>query len=121
MSFKKDARYYYDEIQKLLDMYRGDGGQTQWGYVCRDLFNINNPVVSEEDLKNECADYNGQKTENAAWTFSLYIMAWLLYDLKMKTHWNSFPICQTHRGFCLSALSNFRRLLKSDISSIVNL
>jgi len=82
---KKNARYYYDEVQKLLDLYKTDDAQVDWWPVCRDLFDTNNPVILEQDLKNECADYCGRKTENSAWTFSLYIMAWTLYNFKMKT------------------------------------
>jgi hypothetical protein len=82
---KKNARYYYGEIQKLLDKYKTDDGQVEWGFVCRDLFNMDNPVISEQDLENDCADYSGRKTENSAWTFSLYIMAWTLYNFKIKT------------------------------------
>jgi hypothetical protein len=57
---KKNARYYYSEIQKLLDKYKTDDGQVEGGFVCRDLFNMDNPVISEQDLKNDCADYSGR-------------------------------------------------------------
>jgi hypothetical protein len=124
---KKDAKYYYDEVQKLLEKYKADGNKVDWWSVCRDLFNTDNPVTSEQDLMDECADYSGRKTENSAWTFSLHIMAWLLYNLKMKTqdghcqssnhgHDKTNPKCKKgsdcHNNLYMRCFNSFKDILE---------
>jgi hypothetical protein len=123
---KKDARYYYDETQKLLDKYKTNDGQVDWWPVCRDLFTIENPVMQEHNLKSECADYSGRKTENSAWTFSLYIIAWTLYNFKMKTldghcrsiahgHGTAEPKCKKgsefHNELYIECFNSFKNIL----------
>ena len=127
---KKDAKYYYDEVQRLVDKYKDDpdgGKQVDWWPVCRDLFNTDNPVISEQDLMNECADYSGRKTENSAWTFSLYIMAWLSYNFKIKTqnglcqspnhgHAKTDPNCKRgskfHNDLYINCFKSFKVILE---------
>jgi hypothetical protein len=82
---KKNVKHYYDEVQELLAKYPTGHGQVDWLSVCLNLFNRENPVVPEQDLKDDCADYSGRSTENSAWTFSIHMTAWLLYNLKSKT------------------------------------
>lgn len=62
---KKNAKYYYDEVQKLLDKYKVEGG-VNWNAVCLELFNTNKPVVPEQELNNESADYMKGHVENSA-------------------------------------------------------
>lgn len=46
---------------------------------------MNSSVISEQDLQNQCTDYRNESTESSAWTASLFLMSWILYNLKMKT------------------------------------
>ena len=77
-------------------------------------------------MKNECADYSGQKTENSAWTFILHIMTWLSYNLKSKTkdgycqstnqgHGRMDPKCRTgstfHNNLCNKCFKSFQEIL----------
>jgi hypothetical protein len=126
---KKSAQDYYKEVQDLLDKYKTDpsGTKVDWWSVCRDLFSLANPVISQEDLRDECADYAAQKTENSAWTFSIYVMPWLLYNLKMKTqdghchspnhgHGMKDPKCKVgskfHNDLYAKCLNSFNDILK---------
>lgn len=81
---KKNAYYYYDETQKLIDKHTVKGG-VDWFGIFNDLFNRDNPVISEQELNNASADYRKDHLENSAWKTSLYFMSWILYNFKMKT------------------------------------
>ena len=122
---KKNARYYYREIQKLLDKHKIDGG-VNWVAVCSDLVNTDNPVVTEQKLENTIADYRKGHIENSAWTASLYLMAWVLYNFKMKTkdghcwdtthgHSTINPKCKKgskyHNQLYLKCFKSFKKIL----------
>lgn len=123
---KKNAKYYYDEVQKLLDKYKVEGG-VNWNAVCLELFNTNNPVVPEQELNSESADYMKGHVENSAWTASLYLMAWVLYNFKMKTqdghcrssahgHGTEDPKCNKgsnfHNKLYMKCFKSFEDILK---------
>jgi|GEM_PF-1398525 hypothetical protein len=80
----RDAEEYYNKLQEWIPMYSDTDLVKFWGHVIGyDMFKI-----SEKELNcKDCKVYYGPliAPENRAWTISLFLMSWILYNLKRKT------------------------------------
>jgi hypothetical protein len=89
----------YKKVRDLINKHTV-GSTLDWPSVCNELSLLDNPVIPEKDLNfDECnveyakkvtKDESGNitevqnSTENQAWTYSYYLMGWVLYLLKEK-------------------------------------
>ena len=80
----RDAEEYYNKIQEWVPMYNDTDLVKFWGHV----IGSDMPKLSENDLNcKDCEVYYGPliALENRAWTISLFLMSWILHNLKNKT------------------------------------
>jgi hypothetical protein len=83
MSFTdRDAEEYYNKLQDWVPMYTDL--VKFWGHV----IGYDMSKISEKELNcKDCEVYYGPliAPENRAWSISLFLMSWILYNLKTKT------------------------------------
>ena len=80
----RDAEEYYNKIQEWVPMYNDTDLVKYWGHV----IGYDMPKLSENDLNCKDCEINYGPLialENRAWTISLFLMSWILYNLKNKT------------------------------------
>ena len=138
-----NSKECYKKVQELIEK-NTVGSSLNWQAVCNELSLLDNPVVSNNDLNNgECEVTYGKiitknnnevcvinSTENQAWTYSYYLMGWVLHLLKNKTndghcqntrheHGANEPRkCKEgskfHNGLYEKSLGSFKELIEDD-------
>jgi hypothetical protein len=80
----RDAEEYYNKLHEWIPMYSDTDLVKFWGHV----IGYDMSKISEKELNcKDCKVYYGPliAPENRAWTISLFLMSWILYNLKRKT------------------------------------
>jgi len=118
----------YKKAQEIIEDNIIDG-KLDWLRVCNELYVLDNPVISEQELNSEeCeVDYMQKSIENVAWTNSVYLVSWVLYNLKNKMenghYWNishrhdiKEPKCkkgsQYHNDLYTKVLKSFKDIIE---------
>ena len=136
MSFDgNDALQYYKRTNRIIEKIVSN---LNWLNLCNELYLLDNPIMPESQLNTEeCKVYyakekteNGiqNSMENAAWTTSVLLMSWVLYNLKYKTDnghcWNTKhghetqePKCHIgsdfHNKLWIKCLDSFKDLINN--------